>query len=415
MEGKISTNPSKLWSKDFIMLTLSNMLLYLALQMMVPALPVYVVGTLHGTSFTAGIIISVFALAAVVTRTFIGKILDTASRKKIFCIGLCIYLLSIIGFYWGSIVAILVMLRIIMGIGFGFTSTTNATMVSDIIPLNRMGEGMGYFGLSAGIALGLGPALGLPLLNNFSFHILVSSIVFLVCMVFVLIIFIQFAPKQYTKRNPSKIKFRKVFMDRGIIFPCFLNMLLSLTYGGIISFIAVFGKELHIMNPGYFFLCNALAVILVRPISGKLFDKKGPTAVLIPGAILTIFALVLLSFTTTPFVFLCSGVFYGIGFGMLQPSLQAWTIKRVTPEKRGIANAMFINSIDFGIAVGSMLLGLVVDVTSNAEAYRISALFMVLFLILYNIVLIKDKIQSSKRRASENMDVQNRNKRHKSI
>ena len=136
------------------------------------------------------------------------------------------------------------------------------------------------------------------------------------------------------------------------------------------------------MNPGYFFLCNALAVILVRPISGKLFDKKGHTTVLIPGAILTIFALVLLSFTTTPFVFLCSGVFYGIGFGMLQPSLQAWTIKRVTPEKRGIANAMFINSIDFGIAVGSMLLGLVVDGKVTLKMYGISALFMVLFLIL---------------------------------
>ena len=70
MEGKIQTKPLKLWSKDFILLTSSNRLLYLALQMMVLALPVYVVGTLHGTSFTAGIVISVFALAAVVTRTY---------------------------------------------------------------------------------------------------------------------------------------------------------------------------------------------------------------------------------------------------------------------------------------------------------------------------------------------------------
>ncbi|MCQ6280762.1 MFS transporter [Bacillus sp. EB600] len=406
MGGKIQTKPLKLWSKDFILLTSSNMLLYLALQMIVPALPVYVVGTLHGTSFTAGIVISVFALAAVVTRTFIGKILDTASRKKIFYIGLCIYLLSIIGFYWGSIVAILVMLRIMMGIGFGFTSTTTATMVSDIIPLNRMGEGMGYFGLSAGIALGLGPALGLPLLNNYSFNILVSSIVFLVCMVFVLTVFIHFVPNQQTPTQASTIEFHKVIMDRGIMLPCILNTLLSLTYGGIISFIAVFGKELHIMNPGYFFLCNALAIILVRPIAGKLFDKKGPAAVLIPGTILTILALVLLSFTTTPFVFLLSGIVYGLGFGILQPSLQAWTIKRVTPEKRGIANAMFFNSIDFGIAVGSMLLGFVADVTSNSEMYRISALFMVLFLILYGIALIKGKIQSSKRDYQGNVDVQ---------
>ena len=70
MEGKIQTKPLKLWSKDFILLTSSNRLLYLALQMMVLALPVYVVGTLHGTSFTAGIVISVFALAAVVARTY---------------------------------------------------------------------------------------------------------------------------------------------------------------------------------------------------------------------------------------------------------------------------------------------------------------------------------------------------------
>src|SRR5699024_6298153 len=63
----------------------------------------------------------------------------------------------------------LIVLRIIQGIGWGFSTTASGTIATDLIPPNRRGEGMGYFGLSGNLALAFGPALGLTLADFISF------------------------------------------------------------------------------------------------------------------------------------------------------------------------------------------------------------------------------------------------------
>ncbi|MGG4447677.1 MFS transporter, partial [Brevibacillus porteri] len=136
-------------------------------------------------------------------------------------------------------------------------------------------------------------------------------------------------------------------------------------------------------NVGWFFLTNALAMVLIRPFSGKLYDRKGHIAVLPPGAIFVGVSLLLLSLTTTESLLLVSAAFYGLGYGMIQPSIQAWMVKVVTPEQRGMANGLFFNSIDLGIAVGSVLLGVIATHSSYSVMYRWSAACLLLFLIVY--------------------------------
>lgn len=50
-------------------------------------------------------------------------------------------------------------------------------------------------------------------------------------------------------------------------------------------------------------------------------------------------------------------VLYGIGFGSVQPALQASIVTMVPRERFGIANASFFTAFDLGIALGSTLLG----------------------------------------------------------
>ncbi|MBU7316380.1 MFS transporter [Paenibacillus oleatilyticus] len=389
---------SKLWTRDFVLLTVSNLFLYLNLQMITPSLPAYVTERFGAGQWTVSLVISLFALSAIVTRFFAGSWLKRGRTALILLLGLTVYMLATASYYAAGTLALFLLIRILYGIGFGVSSTAFGTMVSDIIPIRRMGEGMGYFGLSTSLSMSAAPVIGLWLLGSYGFDTLILVSTLLAILIIPLSLLIRSTPsasKPATAPSPAAVPDTRGTYKQ-VALPCFLNMLLSITYGGLISYLALFGKEVHIGNVGWFFLCNAGAVLLVRPVAGKIFDKKGHFVVLPPGALMVAVGLVLLSYTSSMTGLLASALCYGIGYGILQPSLQAWTVKQVSPEMRGTANGTFYNSIDLGIALGSLLLGGIASGTSYSTMYLLSALAMLLFLAIYvSGTLVKGKPQAS--------------------
>ncbi|WP_152394716.1 MFS transporter [Paenibacillus guangzhouensis] len=380
-EVKPSAAP-RLWTKDFILLTVSNLFVYMNLQMITPALPAYVAQKFNVSSFMISFVISMFALSAIATRMYAGVAVSRMRRAPLVIAGLLIFLLSTMTYYGVGAIAFIILVRIVYGVGFGIISTTYGTVVSEIIPRRRIGEGMGYFGLSTSLSMSIAPVIGLWLLNDYGF----GTLIVVASVLIALVIPITFAirmNRQEKSDSQGKAPMKMKLMDRDALLPCGLNILLSITYGGLITFITMLGKENHIPNVGWFFLFNALAVLLVRPISGKIYDSKGHGAVLPIGCVMVIISMLLLSYTTSLSMLIVSALCYGIGYGALQPSLQAWAIQKAKPENRGVANGAFYNSIDFGIALGSMTLGIVALKTSYAVMFRLSSLFMVLFIVIY--------------------------------
>ncbi|MED4585350.1 MFS transporter [Brevibacillus choshinensis] len=372
----------KLWSKDFVLITVSNLFLFLIVQMQLPTFPTYAKETYLANDFVAGLTASFFALGAIVARIFTGELLKTKNSKVILIIGLCIVGITTAGYYWTGSIVLLLLMRALFGAGFGISSTTLPTIVTNAIPAKRLGEGMGYYGLSQSLAQALGPMIGLTVLTTFGFGSMLSVGVAFILLIFPLTSIIR-AYKQPTPGAYAHETGLKRFYDKKILLPAFLNFCMSITYGGLVSFLAIYGKEANIEHISWFFLCNAIAIVLVRPIAGKLFDKKGHIAVFPPGAILIALGLLGLSYVNNNVILIISALLYGLGYGCIQPSAQAWMVKEVKPEQRGMANAFFLNSIDCGIAVGSILLGVIAAHSSYAMMYRLSALLMVLFVIVY--------------------------------
>jgi sugar phosphate permease len=98
-----------------------------------------------------------------------------------------------------------------------------------------------------------------------------------------------------------------------------------IAYGGITAFVPLFANSIKV-NSGAFFLAYAASLALSRPLSGKFSDRYGQTFVIVPALVITILALIVLSFSTGLLGMIISAVLYGIGFGSAQPALQAATI-----------------------------------------------------------------------------------------
>lgn len=372
----------KLWSKDFVLITVSNLLLFLIVQMQLPTFPTYAKETYLANDFVSGLTASFFALGAIVARIIAGELLKTKSSKAILMIGLCVVGVTTAAYYWTGSLVLLLLMRALFGFGFGISSTALPTIVTNAIPPKRIGEGMGYYGLSNSLAQAIGPLIGLTVLSTFGFGSMLSVGVAFILLIFPLTPLIR----AYKEPNPGLHVHEsglKRFYDRKILLPAFLNFCMAVTYGGLVSFLAIYGEEAKIEHVSWFFLCNAIAMVLVRPIAGRLFDKKGHIAVFPLGAVLVGSGLIGLSFVHSNAMLIVSALLYGLGYGCIQPSAQAWMVKVVAPEKRGMANGFFLNSIDYGIAVGSISLGTIAAHSSYAVMYRLSALLMALFLAVY--------------------------------
>lgn len=378
---------TKLWTKSFIALTISALFVFMNLQMLLSSFPSYVKDEFQVGDIMVSLVTSVFALTAIAARFLTAYLMRKVSRNLLLYIGLAIAT-AITGLYVvANSIGSLLLMRVGYGIGFGIASTIIPTLVSQIIPGKRMGEGIGYFGLSTSLAMSIGPMIGLNVMKQSGFDTLAMVGMVTLFLAFPVLLLSRSLPADSKQRSvkgaAESSKLDKAPFNTKLVLPAILNTLLAITYGGLLSFIALFGESVHLEQVGLFFLFNAVTIIIIRPISGRLFDKKGPAAVLIPAAICVVASLSVLSYTTTMPMLTVSALLYGLGFGAIQPTLQAWMLRTSTPAQYGMANSMFYNSTDLGVASGAFILGAISSATNYGIMYRYSAGFMVLFLLVY--------------------------------
>jgi MFS family permease len=372
-----------LWTKAFLITSLSNLLLFFSFQMLIPTIPTHV-SQLGGNDVQVGLVIGIFTISSLLTRPFAGRALDLFGRKHVLLVGLAICALTIAGYSYMAAVTLILAARFVHGIGWGMSTTSLGTVIADIIPSERRGEGMGYYGLSNTFAMALAPLTGLWLMHSYGFPrvLLISTLLALLSLFSSL--FITYTKPLPVEKSAIRPKLMDRLWERTALLPSVLLLFTAICYGGIVTFITLFGHEAGISNVGWFFLCNASMVLIVRPITGMLFDRKGPEWVLLPGALFTLAGLLLLSYAHSEASLAAAAICYGIGFGSLQPALQAWTIARAAPNRRGAANGTFFSANDLGIGIGAMVLGAIANISgSYALMYRYSTVLILVFMLIY--------------------------------
>jgi MFS family permease len=162
----------------------------------------------------------------------------------------------------------------------------------------------------------------------------------------------------------------------------------------VMTFIILFGKESGVENIGLFFITTAAMLMLIRPLSGKLYDRKGHPWVIIPGTISLGIGLIILSYSASIFILTLASIFYGVGYGMISPVLHAWTVNLAPAHRRGSANGTFYSAIDLGIGSGAIILGAVANLTGYAIMYRLSVFVVLIFLVIYMSHLRNERIRN---------------------
>lgn len=373
----------KLWSRPFIFVLLANALVFLAFEMMAPTLPLYV-SSIGGEATQIGLVTGIFVVSAILIRPFTGIMAMKMNKKYLLLIGVAIGALATGGYYLATEVWVLVLIRIFHGFGFGITTTYFTTIAAELIPEERRGEGIGYFGVGETTMVSVGPLIGVMFLEMWDFKGLFMSGMAIMLLTLLITMFISRKSndsEDLVKDSTPPIQFQLI--EKRVIFQSLLIALIGIAAGGIMSFIALFAVERGLSQVAWFFTIVALAGLVVRFFSGRMYDKFGPSHVLIPFGLVAIAGLVLLVFVQNDVQFLMAAFLYGLGFGAVFPAIQTWCINSVEEHEHESAVASFFNFFDIGIGVGAMALGIVAQVYNTyAAVFYVSIGAYVLYLLL---------------------------------
>ncbi len=376
----------KLWTKDFIIDAAVNLIVYLVYYFLMVTIALYAANNLNATPSEAGLASGIFIIGALVARVFTGKIIERAGRKKVLYIGLLIFLITTFLYFGVNSMALLLVVRLLHGVGFGISGTATGTIAASIIPVKRHGEGISYYAMSATLASAIGPFLGMVMNGHGDFNaILIMSIVSLsICLIAVA--FLKVPEVKFTQEQLKKMKGMKLnnFFESKAIPISIVSVLIGLTFSSILGFLNTYTIEINLSDAGsIFFIIYAAAILVSRPLTGKWFDQKGENFVMYPSFVLFCIGLIILSQAHQGFSLLLAGVLVGFGYGTFLSGAQAIAV-RVSPGHRmGLATSTFFSFLDGGIGIGPFLLGFVIPIFGFRSMYLLMAVSALICGILY--------------------------------
>ena len=319
----------------------------------------------------AGLVTGIFIVGTLIGRLFIGRSIDSIGRKRTLFIGLILYILTTSLYFIHLGITFLLITRLLHGITLGIASTATGTIVAQIIPETRKGEGIGYYSMSATLSTAIGPFIGLYMSQHTSTQIIFSLCLALGIISLITAFFVH-VPALEGSTKTTEIKGFKLsqFIEPKAVPIALITLVIAFCYSSVLSFINFYAIEIDLVSAAsFFFLVYSIAVLISRPFTGHLMDVKGANYVMYPSFILFTAGMLLLGSAHSSITLLLAGILIGLGFGNMQSCTQAIAVKLTPPHRMGLATSTFFIFLDAGLGFGPYLLGFILPFSSYSTLY----------------------------------------------
>jgi MFS family permease len=359
------TLSGSIWTGNFVLLCTASLALLVCAQVLLPTLPLYVI-EIGGTERDVGFVMGAYTICATVMRTLANWLSDRYGRKRIVISALVIMLATTLLYRMADNVLAVGTVRGLHGLFYGLASTTMGVIVADSLPVARMAEGLGYYGLTATLSMGLAPMIGIWLVTDFGYSTLFVVVTSLAAMTLAAVLPVRSARARVPVEKTSLGDTVSNLLEKTALLPSVVMFLLSLVNGAMIYYIAIYAARLHIGNVGPFFAASSLFMVVSRPVSGRWADRGGSAQVILIGFLSLFVGMIAISLSHTMAMFLFAGAFVGVGYGFSMPTLQALAVRNAPAGRRGAATGTYYVSFDLGIGMGAVVWGFV----AAASGYR---------------------------------------------
>ena len=389
MEAKalqVEQEPAKIWNVTFISIFFANMAMSLGQFMSNSLLSVYA-DSLGATASAIGLLMSTFAISALLFKVVSAPAMDTYNRKHLLIGSIFLFCIVYLGYGASKSVAALMAFRLLQGCGMAFGGVCCLAMVAETLPKDKYGTGMGYYSLAQVASQAVGPTIGLWLSKLVGFHLtfVISSCVMLMAA------FLAFKIKiPYKRERKLKISLNNIIAKEALL-PATSLLFLSMAFCIVNSFLIVYAEKQGITgNIGLFFMVSASTMIFTRPAVGKLTDRYGLVKIFVPAVFCDVIAFFMISYAHTLWLLLFAAFISAFGFGACQPALQTLAMKSVPNERRGAGSSTNFVGMDLGNLIGPTVAGAIAQTFGYILMWRVMVVPLLIAILL--VFLFRAKI-----------------------
>jgi MFS family permease len=361
-----------LWARDFVLITLENLLAALNFYLLMVVVSQYAMKRFGSSPAEAGLSASIFVVGGLFARLFSGKWIGRWGYKRTLLVGVIVSLVMTLSYFAVNSVLVLLAVRFLHGVGFGITTTATGTIAANTVPKERSGEGIGYFSLSQTIATAVGPFIGMFLSRHGSFAMIFSACAVASGIGMLLSPFLSLRQMESARLQHEVMKGFKLdnFIEPKVIPISIVCLFIYVCYSSVVTFLTAYSQQIHLEDAaGFFFIVYAAVILVSRPITGRLFDRKGENSLMYPAILLFAAGMLLFSQTHHGSTLLLAGALIGLGFGVIQSVSQAIAV-RMTPQHRmGMATSTYFIFSDIGMGIGPLIAGLAMSFAGYSGMY----------------------------------------------
>ena len=350
---------SKIYSKDII-LVLAASFFYMASPMLVTPLITGFSGSIGASAALMGLVGGMMNLVSLFCRPLAGNLADRISKYKLSFIGAVFMTLACVGYIFAPNEAVVVIARIINGFGFACCSVCMATWMSDMLPKDKIGSGMGFYGTMNALAMAVAPAIGVSAYQTFGYR--ASFVIALVFSVAIIAVIQFIGDKGEPEKEPvstDEEQKRIELIDVKVIPFALIIMLFAIPYCATQSFLVTYTETrgLHIFV-SLFFPAYAVVLIVLRLSLRNLFDKLPFQVFLLAGIVSELMAILLLTLMNNNVIMILASCFLAGGYGVMSSVCQSTAILLAGKGKRGLANSTYYIGLDLGMTLGPFIGGI---------------------------------------------------------
>jgi MFS family permease len=232
-------NKEKIWTKDFITASVINFLVFLTHFLLLVTIASYAMDKFHASTSIAGLVSGIFIIGALIGRLGTGRIIGDIGSKRVLIVSTIFFIITSALYFAAINLQLLIIIRFLHGFSFGIASTATGTIVAQIIPNSRRGEGIGYYSMSAILAVALGPFVGIFLIQHADF-----KMIFIVASVLAAISFaISFVISEPSYESPDQDQAKDVkrfqlsnFLEFKAIPISILMLVIGFSYSVVLAF-----------------------------------------------------------------------------------------------------------------------------------------------------------------------------------
>ena len=338
----------RLWHRDFWLMAMANLLLTMAVYVLIPVMPKWLMQTENLTLQETGLVMGAFGIGLFLFG-YLTSWLVQRFRRNIACIWAIMLMAALLGWlYYLDLqksqffdVSVLLVQRLALGAAFGVAQMIlSSTLIIDTCESFQRTEANHSASWFSRFALSLGPLTGIIVdrLAGFSTVLLVSIGCAVAAIIFILLVHFPFRTPEENVRVVSLDRF---FLPQG--WPLTLNLIL-------VTFVV--GLLLSTTTSELFFVMVMVGFMVALIAQRFVFRDADIESEIITGLILIGVALLMMLTRQQTIVSFAAPMFIGLGLGIIGSRFLLFFIKLSRHCQRGTAQSTFFLAWECGLALG---------------------------------------------------------------